>query len=95
MHVVELMTVVTVTIIDADYTMATAVSYVGEHETLEEVIQSVKDDAISNFNDEGGNIPYRAVINVNEVPVPTLSATVVKASVPEGEADAIVTAKVE
>jgi hypothetical protein len=87
-------TLVTVTIVDGDGTTACYSSYLSEYETLDEVIEQVKDSAMEAFNDESGRLPCRAVVNVNVVPKPTLSATIVKADVPQGEADAVVTATV-
>jgi hypothetical protein len=90
----DTITLVTVTIVDADSTTACYSSYLSEYETLDGLIEQVKSDAMDAFNGEGGTLPYRAVVNVNVVPKPVLVATIVKADVPQGEADAVVTATV-
>lgn len=90
----DFFTTVTVTIIDADGVIACATSYVAENETLDEVIASVKEDATSNFRDEGGSIICRTIVNVNKVPKPKLPGTVVIAELPEGTDDVTVTATI-
>lgn len=87
-------TTVTVTVVDADCVVAVACSYVSGYETVEQVIEQVMSDALSNFNDEGGSLSYRAIVNVNHVPAPKASWTTVTANIPEGTEAATVTATV-
>jgi hypothetical protein len=90
----DTITLVTVTLVDADSTSACYSSYVSEYETLEDVIEQVKRDAVDRFKEEDGTVPFRAVVNVNVVPVPTVVATIVNATLPQGDADAMVTATI-
>ena len=90
----DMITLVSCVIVDEDCNLGRATTYLSDGEALEDAIEQVKSEAMDDFNDNGGSANCRCIVNVNEVPKPALRATIVRASVPQGEEDAIITATV-
>lgn len=64
-------TLVSAVVIDGDCNFGRAATYVGDSETLEECVKSVKADALEDLDDNGGAAPFRIVVNVTTIPLPT------------------------
>jgi hypothetical protein len=86
----SMITTVTVSIIDSENNFGVAMSFVGEGETLDEVIETVKAEALENFSENDGSAACRVIVNVNYVPMPKLPAAVITATLPEGADDVTV-----